>query len=329
MKKIIKSVMLVLIVAGVILGYLGFKEKILYNTIEAKENTIAKSNVIANETNNTSVKNETTTSTNSIEKSSNKKTNTDNTNTNTITTTKKSTNTENKKENTTNKNTTAKKENATSKQQVTKVSGKTIVIDPGHQRKGDNSKEPIGPGASETKAKVTTGATGVSTKQTESELNLKVSLLLRTELQKRGYTVIMTRTTQNVNISNSERAEIANKAHAAAFVRIHADSSTSYKAEGMSTLCQTSKNKFNGELADLSYKLSKTILDNMVKTTGAKNRGVTRTDSMSGINWAKVPTAIIEMGFLSNPEEDKLLASSDYQNKIVKGMANGIDEFIK
>ena len=204
-----------------------------------------------------------------------------------------------------------------------------IVIDPGHQRTGDNSKEPIGPGATETKAKVTTGATGVSTKQLESELNLTVSLLLQKELESRKYTVIMTRTTQDVNISNSQRAKIANEANADAFVRIHADSSSSASATGMSALCQTTKNKYNGDIGIESYNLSRYVLENMVKQTGAKNRGITRTDTMSGINWSTVPTTIIEMGFLSNPEEDNLLASSVYQKKIVTGIANGIDQFLK
>ena len=101
---------------------------------------------------------------------------------------------------------------------------KTIVIDPGHQAKGDSSKEPIGPGASETKAKVTTGATGNYTKQKESELTLKVAQALEKQLKQEGYNVIMTRTTNNINISNSERASIANNAKADAFIRIHADS---------------------------------------------------------------------------------------------------------
>ena len=65
----------------------------------------------------------------------------------------------------------------------------------------------------------------------------------------------------------------------------------------------------------------------MVKNTGAKSRGVTRTDSMSGINWSKVPVTIIEMGFLSNEKEDRLLASSEYQKKIVQGMVNGINGY--
>ena len=110
-------------------------------------------------------------------------------------------------------------------------SKKTIVIDPGHQTRGDSSKEPIGPGATETKAKVTTGATGISTKQKESELALKVALLLEKALKEEGYNVIMTRTTNNVNISNKERAMIANNAEADAFLRIHADSYSDSKVK--------------------------------------------------------------------------------------------------
>ena len=64
--------------------------------------------------------------------------------------------------------------------------------------------------------------------------------------------------------------------------------------------------------------------------TGAKNRGVMYTDTMSGINWSKVPVTIVEMGFLSNPKEDKKMNRSvRYQNKMAKGMANGIDRFLK
>lgn len=220
--------------------------------------------------------------------------------------------------------------NAKTQSTVTKASNnKLIVIDPGHQIKGNSQQEPIGPGASETKAKVTGGATGVSTGQTEYALNLKVALLLQKKLQDKGYTVIMTRTTNEVNISNKERAEIANNANAAAFIRIHANSLNDKSVKGILTMCQTSNNKYNGYLADKSYRLSKLVLDKVVQKTGGINKGVTRTDTMSGINWCTVPTTIIEMGFLSNPEEDKLLSTSDYQEKIVDGIVEGIEEFLK
>lgn len=220
-------------------------------------------------------------------------------------------------------------QNQTSININTAKNNKVIAIDPGHQIKGDSSQEPIGPGATETKAKVTGGATGVATKQTEYELNLKVALLLQKKLQEKGYTVIMTRTSHNVNISNRERAEIANNANAAAFIRIHANSLNDSSVKGILTMCQTANNPYNGNLANESYQLSKAVLDNVLKTTGGVNKGVTRTDTMSGINWCKVPTTIIEMGFLSNPEEDKLMATESYQEKIVDGIVNGIEEFLK
>ena len=215
----------------------------------------------------------------------------------------------------------------TQKEVKENINSKVIVIDPGHQAKGNSEKESIGPGAEETKAKVTTGATGVVTKQKESELNLKVSLLLQEELSKKGYTVIMTRITNDVNMSNSERAHIANHAKADIFIRIHANSSSSSSAKGVLTMCQTEKNKYNGYLQQESYRLSKLVVDNISKFTGANNRGVTQTDNMSGINWCVVPTTIVEMGFLSNPEEDKLMETQDYQKKVVEGIVKGVEEY--
>lgn len=226
-------------------------------------------------------------------------------------------------------NNKSNKEDDKSSTQERKATNKNvIVIDPGHQTRGNSSKEPIGPGASETKAKVTGGATGVSTGQTEYNLNLKVALKLRDALEEKGYTVIMTRTTNDVDMSNSERAKIANEAGAAAFIRIHANSVDSSSVKGVLTMCQTSSNPYNGDLASESYKLSKAVLDNFVDATGAVNKGVTRTDTMSGINWCTVPTTIVEMGFLSNPEEDELMATEEYQDKMVAGMVNGIIEYL-
>ena len=203
--------------------------------------------------------------------------------------------------------------------------GIVIVIDAGHQGKGNSSKEPDGPGSSTLKAKVTSGATGCVTKQQEYVLNLEVSLKLRDELKARGYQVVMIRETHAINISNSERAKFANNLNADAFIRIHANSSENSSVHGVETLCQTASNPYNANLYAESRKLSDCILNAFVESTGAKKRHVLETDTMSGINWCKVPVTILEMGFLSNPDEDKLMASEDYQDKMVQGIANGLD----
>lgn len=203
--------------------------------------------------------------------------------------------------------------------------GIVVVIDPGHQGKWNSGKEPDGPGSSTMKTKVSAGATGCVTKQKEYVLNLAVSLKLKEELERRGYEVVMIRETHAINISNSERAKFANKIGADAFIRIHANSSENSSVYGVETICQTSVNPYNASLYDASYRLSQCVLDAFVESTGAKKRHVWQTDTMSGINWCQVPVTILEMGFLSNPEEDRLLASEDYQNKMVEGIANGLD----
>ncbi len=206
--------------------------------------------------------------------------------------------------------------------------GRMIVIDAGHQQTANEEKEPIGPAATETKVKATPGNTGVSTGIAEYELNLQIAKKLETELTARGYNVKMIRTSNDVDISNATRAEYANNLNAEAVIKIHTNGSTDNTATGVMTVCQTASNPYNSGIYDKCKDLATDILSGLIASTGAKSDGIWETDSMSGINWSTVPVTIVEVGYMTTASEEALLVTDDYQNKIVKGIADGLDTYV-
>ena len=205
--------------------------------------------------------------------------------------------------------------------------GYLVAIDAGHQAKGNSEQEPVGPGAAETKPKVSSGTQGVTTGIPEHEMNLVVSLYLRDELLARGYSVLMIRETAEVDISNAERAELANSYNADIFVRVHGNSVSNQEVKGALTMCMTKDNPYNGNLHNPSRVLSEKVLEGLCSATGAVNKGILETDTMSGINWCDIPVTIVEMGFMSNPDEDRAMAEDSYRRALAKGIADGIDAY--
>ena len=222
---------------------------------------------------------------------------------------------------------TAEPTSAPESSETPAAAGRIVCIDPGHQRYGSSTPEPIGPGAAETKARVTGGTQGRFTGVTEYELNLAVALLLRDELTARGYTVVMTREGHDVDLSNAERAAIAQAAGAEVFVRIHANGSEDPNQSGAMTICMTPQNPYNAALYPDSRALSELVLDSLVAATGCRKEYVWETDTMSGVNWAAMPVTIVEMGYMTNEREDRLLATDEYRAAVARGIADGIDDY--
>ncbi len=207
------------------------------------------------------------------------------------------------------------------------ANGKKIAIDAGHQQRGISDLEPNGPGSSEMKKKLTSGTAGVATGLAEYVLNLQVSMYLKQELLDRGYEVFMIRENHDCPISNAERAVEANESGADVFVRVHANSASNASARGGLTMVPSGSNAYVGHLAADSMRLGTQIADAMNRASGFQNRGVSVTDTMTGINWCSIPVTIVEMGFMSNAEEDRLMAQEHTQRAIARGIADGIDAY--
>jgi N-acetylmuramoyl-L-alanine amidase len=205
------------------------------------------------------------------------------------------------------------------------VAGAVVVVDPGHQARGNSALEPIGPGSSTAKDKVTSGTSGVSTGTPESKIALAIGLKLRDVLQARGIKVVMTRTSQDVDLSNIQRTKIANAAHAALYIRVHADGADSSSTHGIHTLYPATKTGWTV----LSKRAAQLAQNALIAATGATDRGLDARSDMTGFNWSDVPVILPELGFMSNPEEDRLLNTASYQQKIAEALANAAVRFIQ
>ena len=206
----------------------------------------------------------------------------------------------------------------------------TVCIDPGHQGSwvDMSAQEPMAPGSSQTKNKATTGTAGNYSKVPEYEVNLEVSLVLEKELTSRGYKVVMNREDNDKAISNKERAEFATESGADITVRIHANSDNSASAAGALTMAPTSSNQYlDKEIIEKSNTLASCIIDSYCNATGLANKGVISADNMTGTNWSTVPVAILEMGFMSNQNDDLYITNSANHETMARGIADGIDAY--
>lgn len=169
-----------------------------------------------------------------------------------------------------------------------------IVIDPGH---GGSDPGAIGPSGLQ-----------------EKEITLKVSLKVRDMLMAQGYTVIMTRTTDTY-LSLQERCDVANNAEADLFISIHCNSFSDPSANGTETFSYTT--------TGIGAQAAKSIQSKLVAALGLRNRGH-KTADFYVLRNTNMPAALTELAFISNPKEEALLKTEDFQTKSAKAIVDGI-----
>jgi len=199
-----------------------------------------------------------------------------------------------------------------------------VVLDPGHDLRANAATEPIGPGSSTRKIKDGGGTRGVVSGLAEARLNLRVALRLRPLLEAAGIDVVMTRTEiAGVSIGNVARARIANEAEAALFLRIHADGSSDPSASGTHTLYPARRRGWTDDVYVASKRAARIVQAELVRALAFPDRGLQERSDFTGFNWADVPVILVEMGFMTNATEDRLLSTKAHQQLAALGLCRG------
>ena len=198
-----------------------------------------------------------------------------------------------------------------------------ICIDPGHGTIPaiGRQTEPIGPGSSQLKIKDGGGTAG------EAPVALAIALKTRALLKGDGYRVAMTRTGRTYAGGNIERARFCNVRHAALMIRIHADGSTDRSLHGVKTLVPALHRGWTDDIYASSVRAARKVQSAVARQTRAVDLGLVQRSDLTGFNWANVPAVLVECGFMTNPDEARLLRSNAYQLKIARGLTAGAEAF--
>lgn len=186
-------------------------------------------------------------------------------------------------------------------------SGKaTVVIDAGHGGKDS-------------------GAVGVDGTR-EKELALDTARRVESLLTDRGYQVIMTRS-RDEYIQLANRAKIANNANADIFLSIHFNSAGTDKAKGIEVLYASENNVSRKKEAGDQRRLANEVLKCILKETGLNNRGIKNRPELAVLRLTDMNAALVEGGFMSNPDEMDTIKTDAYLDKLARGIVNGIVNF--
>lgn len=158
---------------------------------------------------------------------------------------------------------------------------------------------------------------------TEKNSALTATLLAKKHLNTLGYRVVLTRD-RDRHVPLRHRSLIANKHKNGVFVSIHLNSAPSKEAQGIEVFyCDN----HHAKRVRHSHSLAGAILDNLIHKTSAKSRGVKK-GRFHVIRETKIPSVLVEAGFITNSEESTKLKCSNYLDTLALGIAHGVDQFI-
>ncbi len=202
------------------------------------------------------------------------------------------------------------------------LAGKVVGLDPGHQIVPDFGLEAVAPGSECTKIRQSEGGYGIRSKVPEHRINLLVALKLRALLESCGASVVMTRTGSDVSLSNIERAKLMNENSATFWIRIHCNYSNNTDQSGASVLIPSEA--VTPDIYAYSRYLGECVGATFGAATEMPNMNLVSLDNQSGFNWSDIPVIALEMGYLSNAQDDAMLNSDAYQTRCAIGIFNGI-----
>ena len=205
------------------------------------------------------------------------------------------------------------------------LAGAVICVDPGHcvtPLTGTGQQELVSPLSDETKYLFGGGTAGAH--QTEEQLNLAVGLQLRDALEELGAEVVMTREVSEITLGGIARCEIAREAGADVHISIHANGWTDPDYNGAMVLVPYGDLLGTPSIVEESARLGELMIQAVCEHTGAKNLGTVQRSDLTAFNFSTIPCVFIEMGFMTNPREDALMETPEYQAKIVDGMVDSL-----
>lgn len=204
------------------------------------------------------------------------------------------------------------------------LTGLTIVLDAGHQAVTSDELETCASWLGNEKVRCTSGTTGVNTEVSESELTLDYVLILGEYLEQKGATVVYTRTENDVDVSNQERATIAVENEADLFIRIHADAANDSKTSGVRVYIPDT-GSYTGSATGWATTLGELVSE----AEGLEFIGVKATNQYTGLNYANsVPSFQICLGYLSNAGDEELLLTEDNKLNVVYAITDFCSEFV-